>query len=190
MRAAGSSALSANHGHSVQLNQESKIMNQVQRSFRGLLVAGLVSAAFGCNNDALTPSSAPETLSPSGASATTTALAASNAVSALSGSLRLRCERRPGRSKISVDGNNLVPRNGRFRARVKASGGTVTSAAKRAVGDEAEFDFDSNANDIAQGATRIPSNFITHRAGPDVIGEILNADGQVVARSGAECEFR
>jgi hypothetical protein len=190
MRAAGFlGALDQPWSHR-QLNQESKIMNQVQRPFRGLLVAGLVSAAFGCNNDALTPSSASEALTPSGASATTTALAASTAVSALSGSLRLRCERRPGRSKISVDGNDLVPRNGRFRARVKASGGTVTSATKRAVGDEAEFDFDSNRNDIAQGATRIPSNFITHRAGPDVIGEILNAQGQVVARSGAECQFR
>ena len=73
-------------------------------------------------------------------------------VSALSASLRVRCERRSTRSKISVDGNNLSPRNGRFRARVRASGGTVTSASKRAVGDEAEFDFDSNRNDIAQGA--------------------------------------
>ena len=165
-------------------------MNQVQHSLRGLLVVGLVSAAFGCNNEALTPSGASEALTSSGTSAAATALPASNAVSALSATLRLRCERRPGRSKISVDGNNLVPRNSRFRARVRAAGGTVTSATKRAVGDEAEFDFDSNRNDIAQGATRISSTFIAHRAGPDVIGEILNAQGQVVARSGAECQFR
>jgi hypothetical protein len=164
-------------------------MNQVQHSLRGLLVVGLVSAAFGCNNDALTPTSASD--------ATTTLSAAtfannsvSSAAIALSGTLRLRCERRPGRSKISVDGNNLVPRNGRFRARVKAAGGTVTSVARRAIGDEAEFDFDSNPNDVARGATRISSSFIAHRAGPDVVGEILNAQGQVVARSGAECQFR
>ena len=54
-------------------------------------------------------------------------------------------------------------------------------ATKRAVGDEAEFDFDSNRNDIVQGARRIPARFITARSGPDVIGEILNSQGKVIA---------
>jgi hypothetical protein len=161
-------------------HQESKIMNQVQQSLRGLVFAGLASAIFGCSSDVLTPS---------GESSTTT-LAAGNDVSSLSASLRLRCERRTGRSKISVDGNNLTPRNGTFRARVNAAGGTVTSPTKRAVGDEAEFDFDSNPNDVAQGATRISSTFIARRSGPDVVGEILNAQGQVVARAGVECLFQ
>ena len=73
---------------------------------------------------------------------------------------------------------------------VTNAGGTVTSRAKRAIGDEAEFDFDSNPNDIAQGATRISSTFIARRSGPDVVGEILNAQGQVVGRAGVECLFR
>jgi hypothetical protein len=66
----------------------------------------------------------------------------------------------------------------------------VTAPARRAVGDEVEFDFDSNRNDIAAGATRIAANFIRARSGPDVIGQILNAQGAVVASRGVECEFR
>jgi hypothetical protein len=89
-----------------------------------------------------------------------------------------------------VDGNNLSPRNGSFRARVRAAGGTVTSAARRAVGDEVEFDFDSDRDDIAQGATRIPARFIVTRSGPDVIGELRNAQGRVVASQGVDCRFR
>jgi hypothetical protein len=105
--------------------------------------------------------------------------------------LRVRCEARGGsRSKISVDGNNLSPRNGSFRARVRAAGGTVTSATRRAVGDQVEFDFDSDRGDIARGATRIAARFIVARSGPDVIGELLNAQGRVVARQGVECRLR
>lgn len=105
--------------------------------------------------------------------------------------LRVRCEARGGsRSKISVDGNNLSPRNGSFRARVRAAGGAVTSATRRAVGDEVEFDFDSDRGDIARGATRIAARFIVARSGPDVIGELFNAQGRVVARQGVECRLR
>ena len=157
-------------------------MNQYQQSLRGLVLAGLASVAFGCSNDVLMPS---------GESNATT-LPTGNDVSSLSvsGLLRVRCERRTGRSKISVDGNNLAPRNGIFRARVRAAGGTVTSRSKRAIGDQAEFDFDSNPNDVAQGATRISSTFIARRSGPDVVGEILNGQGQVVGRAGVECLLR
>ncbi len=107
-----------------------------------------------------------------------------------SGNLRLRCEVRPGRSKISVDGKNLSPRNGTFSARIEASGGTAVAGAAKAIGDEVEFDFDSNAGDIEEGATPISATFIAARSGPDVVGEILNAQGRVVARASAECEFR
>ncbi|HSR92995.1 MAG TPA: hypothetical protein VLK88_16945 [Gemmatimonadales bacterium] len=102
-------------------------------------------------------------------------------------SIRLRCERRANRSKISVDGSGLVPRAGNFRARVTASGGTVTSTVHRAVAGDVEIDFDSNPNDIRAGATRIAANFITARTGPDVVARILNAGGQVVATQGADC---
>jgi hypothetical protein len=149
----------------------------------GLIFAGLVGALAACSNDATDPSS-------SSSSSTKATVSVSDNISTLSATLRVRCERRSSRSKISVDGNDLTPRNGRFRARVRAAGGTVTTTAKRAVGDEVEFDFDSNRNDIAAGATRIPATFIRARSGPDVVGQILNAQGVVVASRGVECSVR
>ena len=59
------------------------------------------------------------------------------------------------------------------------------------MGDEVEFDFDSSRkNDIAAGATRMSANFIVARSGAHVIGEILNAEGAVIATRGADCEIR
>jgi hypothetical protein len=145
----------------------------------GLMLAGLVMAAGACNNEALDPSSS--------SSSPESAMQAQENFSTLAATLRVRCERRANRSKISVDANNVTPRNGRFRARVRAAGGTATSALKRAIGDEVEFDFDSNTE---AGATRIPRNFIQRRAGADVICQLLNANGVVVATRGVECTFR
>ena len=160
-------------------------MNKLQVALRGIFFVGFAGALAACNSESSGPT-ASEDATPVAAAAT-----ASNNVSALAvASLRVRCERRSSRSKISVDGRNLIPRNGSFRARVRAAGGTGTSAAKRAVAGEDEFDFDSNPNDIAAGAKRIPANFIAARSGPDVIGEILNGQGQVVASSGADCRLR
>jgi hypothetical protein len=156
-------------------------MKTVHTAVNRLVLAGLVGAAA-CSSEALDPTtSTPSSSSSPGATAVTPENFSSLAVT-----LRVRCERRSNRSKISVDANNVTPRNGRFRARVRAAGGTVTSALKRAIGDEVEFDFDSNTE---PGATRIPVNFIQRRTGPDVIGILLNAAGNVVARQGVECEF-
>ena len=189
-------------------------MNKLQLALRGLVLTGIVGSAAACNSDLLTPTDSGVTSSalPGSNSTPVTAddnppavedhtpsnpddssargAASGTTATAIAGTLRLRCERRSGRSKISVDGNNLTPRNGSFRARVSATGGTVTSAAHRAVGDEAEFDFDSERDDIAAGATRISASFIKARSGPDVTGEILNAQGVVVAKSGADCRVR
>jgi len=150
------------------------------KNFGRIILAGLVVSAGACNNESMAPSA--------GSSGTheVTAAAQEN-LSTLAATLRVTCERRNNRSKISVDANNVSPRNGRFRARVRATGGTATSALKRAVGDEVEFDFDSNTE---RGATRIPANFIRARAGADVIGQLLNANGVVVASRGVECSFR
>lgn len=161
-----------------------------------IVLAGLVASLAACNDELFTPSSAPSngpvagTVTVGDDHPSPDDLSGDDNLSALAGTLRLRCERRSSRSKISVDGNDLSPRNGRFRARVRAAGGTVTAAAKRAVGDEVEFDFDSNRNDIVAGATAIPANFIRARSGPDVVGQILNAEGVVVASQGVECSFR
>jgi hypothetical protein len=149
-------------------------------ALRRVLLASLAISAGACGSETLDPSSS------STGSSEATILAQDN-LSALSASLRVRCERRSNRSKISVDANNVSPRNARYKARVRAAGGTVTSALKRAIGDEVEFDFDSNTE---RGATRIPANFIRGKAGADVIGQLLNANGVVVASSGVNCDFR
>ena len=127
---------------------------------------------------------------PNGADATALTATGDLATATPNAGVRLRCERRSNRSKISVDGRNLTPRGGTFRARVRAAGGTATSGTQRAVGDEAEFDFDSNRNDIREGATRIAANFVRSRAGADVVAEILNAQGGVVATQSGDCESR
>ena len=50
-----------------------------------------------------------------------------------------------------------------------------------------EFDFDSNANDVAAGATSIPASFIQGNA---VTGSIINASGQTVASSTVGCRVK
>ena len=167
----------------------------MQRTLLTLSIAAVTTAIAltGCADSATAPSSAsaPTTAAqPPAQSEALVAPASTIDAATLAASIRLRCERRSNRSRISVDASNLVPGTGRFRARVTAAGGTVTSPLKRAVGGEDEFDFDSNQNDIRAGATAIASNFIRARSGPDVVAKVLNAAGQVVATKGADCTFR
>jgi hypothetical protein len=70
----------------------------------------------------------------------------------------LQCEVRSNRSKISVKGKNLA--SGQYYATVSSGTKNAQSANAAAVGDEAEFDFDSDAGDIAEGATAISTDFI------------------------------
>jgi hypothetical protein len=144
-------------------------MHMLQQTGMGLVTAALAVALAGCSDDTDSPSD------PGAAQA----------------AIRVQCERQasPARSKISVDGNDLIPQNGAFRARVTAAGGSVTSPTRQPAGDEVEFDFDSNPNDIAEGATAILPTLIAARAGADVVGELLNSQGQVVASQGVECQF-
>ena len=144
-------------------------MHMIQQAGLGLVTAALAVALAACSDDSDTPSDP----------------------GAAQGAIRVQCERQasPARSKISVDGNNLVPQNGAFQARVTAAGGSVTSPTRQAAGDEVEFDFDSNPNDVAEGATAILPTLIAARASADVLGEILNSQGQVVAGQGVECQF-
>lgn len=106
------------------------------------------------------------------------------------GELRLRCEVRTGqaRSKISVDGKNLA--SGQYEARVRSGGNTAVSGLRATVGDEVEFDFDSDPDDIAAGATAIAADFIQTSANPDVVAEILSAGGQVVLSQAGNCSVR
>lgn len=55
------------------------------------------------------------------------------------------------------------------------------------MGDEAEFDFDSNANDIAQGAAPVAANFIVDGR---VAAQLRDVAGNVVASGTAICRVR
>jgi hypothetical protein len=72
------------------------------------------------------------------------------------------CEIRSNRSKASVDGSRLGP--GLYRASVQSpntrAGRIFSRNLLRPVRGEVEFDFDSNPNDVAKGATRIAPGFI------------------------------
>jgi hypothetical protein len=100
------------------------------------------------------------------------------------GIVRVRCERRAGRSKVSVDGSNLAP--GSYLARAASGAATVVAPAQPSIGDEVEFDFDSDSGDIAAGATPIAADFIQGTP-PRVSGAILTLPGAVVVEATADC---
>jgi len=97
------------------------------------------------------------------------------------------CERRSSRSKVSVNGSGLGA--GVYTARIVSGANQSTAAPRAAVGDEVEFDFDSNSNDIAAGANAIPAGFLTGTP-PEALGQIIDAGGQVVAEASAICRDR
>lgn len=109
-----------------------------------------------------------------------------SSVAAQAADLRVDCEKRSGRSKASVDGNNLP--DGSYRAVISSGGATARSAFQHTAGDEVEFDFDSRQADIAEGATPIPAGFIQDGR---VRGWLVNGSGQrVTAVVTAICRVR
>jgi hypothetical protein len=148
----------------------------VERMFlRGAVVLGLAAGVAACTSEA--PPTAP--------------LDASVSQSSSGGGsgpfARVRCERRSNRSKISVDGKNLLVRNAFYTARVRSGANTATAPQQQAIGDEVEFDFDSNTG---EGGVRIPANFIVvNRTGPDLVGEILR-NGAVAVSAAVDCDVR
>lgn len=89
--------------------------------------------------------------------------------------VEVKCEKRSNRSRASVDGSSLTA--GSYRAVLKSGTRTVRSAFSVAIGDEAQFDFDSNPADVAEGATQIPANFIVDGR---VRGYLVNESSQRV----------
>lgn len=105
--------------------------------------------------------------------------------SAHAAAVEVKCEKRTSRSKISVDANDLAP--GQYRCRVYSGPHQKTTRLLSTVGDELECDFDSNRNDIAEGATRISKGFIVGRY---VTGKVLNSSGKTVAMDRSRCRIR
>lgn len=89
--------------------------------------------------------------------------------------VQVTCEKRSSRSKASVDGSGLA--TGQYRAVLKSGTHTARTPFAAAIGDEAQFDFDSNPNDVADGATQISANFIVDGR---VKGYLINAEGKRV----------
>ncbi len=108
-----------------------------------------------------------------------------NVLDASAATIRVKCEKRANRSKISVDGNDLA--SGMYSARVVSGANQKTSALQAAVGDEAEFDFDSNPKDIAAGATPIAADFIQ---GGQVVGKILDTNGNTIVSDTVRCRVK
>ncbi|WP_293007071.1 hypothetical protein [Nitrosomonas sp.] len=123
---------------------------------------------------------------------TSTALAAILAVlvtslpvaDANAASIRVKCETRANQSKVSVDGNNLAA--GNYVAKIISGSHTKKSPSKHTVGDEVEFDFDSDPGNVAAGATRIGRNFIQGQ----VTGQLINEQGFTVAQATRACRSR
>jgi len=107
------------------------------------------------------------------------------AFDAAAATIRVKCETRSDRSRGSVDGQNLA--SGNYSAVFASGGNSAQSPLEHTVGDEVEFDFDSNKRDIKQGATPIAKNFIV---GGTATGSILNSSGKVVATQTVTCRNR
>jgi hypothetical protein len=104
--------------------------------------------------------------------------------------IRVQCEKRtdPRRSRISVDVKDVHAADGPFHAVVISGNRRKAAPPQNASGDEAEvaFDFDSNPDEVAAGATQIRANFIVNT----VHGKILDATGYEVANSTVNCRLR
>ncbi len=104
-------------------------------------------------------------------------------------SVTAKCTVKANRSKISVDADGLGNGSYRASARSGTSAAVYSKNLKTPVGDEVEFDFDSNTADIKAGATAIPVNFIK---GNRVVGNIYkrNSTGtlSLVGSVGATCK--
>jgi len=99
--------------------------------------------------------------------------------------LSVTCETRGTRSRISVNGRSLSA--GSYTAQVASGANAAASGPRAAVRGEVQFDFDSNAADIAAGATAISRTFIQ---GGSVAAKIVNGAGAVVLSGSGSCRVR
>lgn len=117
--------------------------------------------------------------------ACTLALGALVAVDAAAATVRVTCEVRANRSKISVDGRALAA--GEYRTEAISGGNSAAAGPVRARKGQVETDYDSNPADIAEGATAIAPNFIQ---GGSVTGKVIDSSGNTVAVDTVLCRVR
>lgn len=96
----------------------------------------------------------------------------------------VRCDLTAGRSKVSVDAKNLAA--GTYVASIRSGLNTRVSSPRIISGDEIEFDFDSNANSVADGAFQINADFIQNdlKVSAEIINHVTNS---VVYSATANC---
>lgn len=104
---------------------------------------------------------------------------------AAAATIRVTCEVRADRSKISVDANDLAA--GSYSTEVLSGSNMSKSPPQRAVGGEIEADYDSNPADIAAGAVAIQREFIV---GGKVTGKVVNGSGNTVISDTVNCRVR
>lgn len=104
---------------------------------------------------------------------------------AAAATVRVTCEVRPGRAKISVDGRSLAA--GSYSTAVVSGGNMASAPATAAVAGEVETDFDSNPADIRAGAVAIVPTFVV---GGTVTGKILDASGNTVIADTVSCRVK
>lgn len=106
--------------------------------------------------------------------------AESISIAAEAGELRVRCERRGNRrSKVSVDGRDMVP--GTYVIALTSGANTAPQVTKTVVApaDEFEVDSDSSRANIRAGAIAIPATFIQGGAVSTVVTGAENLSGTV-----------
>ena len=99
--------------------------------------------------------------------------------------IRVQCEVRPGRAKISVDAKGLAA--GSYRTEAVSGGNMAGSAPVAAVGGEVQTDYDSNPADVAAGAVAISPTFVS---GGSVTGKVVDAGGNTVIADTVACRVR
>lgn len=119
------------------------------------------------------------------AAGTLFAMLSAFAIDASAASIRVKCEVRSNRAKISVDGRGLAA--GTYTTEAMSGRNVAVSEAVSPVAGQIETDYDSDPGDIADGATPIPANFVI---GGQVIGKILDSAGMTVVSDTVSCRVR
>lgn len=104
---------------------------------------------------------------------------------AAAATIRVSCEARPGRARISVDAKGLAA--GSYGTAVVSGGNMAIAAPSAAVGGQIETDYDSNPADIAAGAVAIAPTFVV---GGTLTGKVVDASGNTVIADTVSCRVR
>lgn len=106
-------------------------------------------------------------------------------IEASAATVRVTCEKRADRSRISVDGHELAP--GKYSTVAISEGNMANAAPQKAVNGQIETDYDSDPRDIRAGAVPISPDFIV---GGTVTGKVVDKLGNTVASDTVTCRIR